>query len=142
MKIDPNLIIGTVSGNTPVSGQTGQAGVFEDILSEVQKTDIQETSSVQAIPQIDQLNPCKVNALTKNEEALDMLDDYAKALVDPQATLKSLAPMVDDLDAMKTELLEAGSFLSDDDPLKGIMSDTASTLYGEVLRFRRGDLTG
>ena len=142
MKIDPNLIIGTVSGNTPAARQTGLSGVFEDILSEVQRTDVKEMSSLQAMPQVNQLNPSKVNALTMSEQALDMLDTYSKALVDPGLNLKSLAPMVENLDGMKTELLEASSFLSDDDPLKDIMKDTASTLFGEVMRFRRGDLSG
>lgn len=142
MKIDPNLIIGTVTGKTPAAKETGLAGVFEDILKDVQKTDAKEMLSVQAMPQMNQLNPYKVGALTMSEQAIDMLDSYAEALLGPQHTLKSIAPMVDNLDGMKSKLLEASSLLSDDDPLKEIMNDTASTLSGEVMRFRRGDLTG
>ncbi len=142
MKIDPNLIIGAVTGKSPGIRPTAGSGNFEDILSGVQKADTKETPSVQSMQQMSQLNPCKVTALTMSEEAIDMLDAYSKALLDPDCNLKSLAPMVDDLDGMQTKLLEASSFLSDDDPLKGIMSETASTLLGEVMRFKRGDLTG
>ena len=142
MKIDPNLIIGAVTGKSPAVKPTGGLGNFEDILMGVQKTDTKEAVSVQSIPQMSQLNPCKVSALTMSEQAIDMLDEYSKALMDPNCNLKSFAPLVDDLDGMKTKLLEASSFLSDDDPLKGIMNDTASTLLGEVMRFKRGDLTG
>jgi len=142
MKIDPNLIIGAVTGKSPVSRPTGGSGNFEDILIGVQKTDTKEAASIQPIPQMNQLNPYKVNALTFSEQAIDMLDTYSKALIDPSFNLKSLAPMVEDLDGMRSKLLDAGSFISDDDPLRGIINDTASTLSGEVMRFRRGDLTG
>jgi hypothetical protein len=50
--------------------------------------------------------------------------------------------MVDDLDAMREKLIAAGAFIADDDPLKGIMNEVSSALYGEVLRFRRGELIG
>jgi len=142
MKIDPNLIIGAVTGKSPAVKPAGVPGAFEDLLNDVQKSDAKETVSVQSIPRMDQLNPCKVSALTMSEQAIDMLDEYSKALLDPNCNLKSLAPLVDDLEGMKTKLLEAGSFLSDDDPLKGIMNDTASTMLGEVMRYKRGDLTG
>jgi hypothetical protein len=142
MKIDPNLIIGAVTGKTPAIKPTGGVGNFEDLLKDVQKTDAKEAVSVQSIPQMNQLNPHKVSALTMSEQAIDMLDTYSKALIDPNCNLKSLAPLVDDLDGMKAKLLDASSFLSDDDPLKGIMNETASTLFGEVMRFKRGDLTG
>jgi len=46
------------------------------------------------------------------------------------------------MESMKARLDGAASFLSDDDPLKGIMTEVSTALYGEVLRFRRGDLTG
>ena len=142
MKIDPNLIIGAVTGNNPAEKQTGKPGVFEDMLSNLEGCAAKETTAPANIPPMDTLCPQKVNALTMSEQALDMMDSYAKALVDPAMTLKSLAPMVNELDAMRTKLIEAGSFISEDDPLKGIISDMSSTLYGEVLRFRRGDLTG
>ncbi len=50
-----------------------------------------------------------------------MLDAYSKSLSDPKLSLKDIAPMVDELsEAMRTSLLNAKSFLSDDDPLKGV----------------------
>jgi hypothetical protein len=142
MKIDPNMIIGTVTGKAPVSKPTGQPGMFEDILKDVQKTDTNDVLSVHAMVQMNHLSPQKVGALTMSEQALDLLDTYSKALVDPDISLKSLVPVVEELDAMRSKLLDASSFLSDDDSLKGIMADTASTLFGEVMRFRRGDLSG
>ncbi|HQG32256.1 MAG TPA: hypothetical protein PLA83_10025 [Deltaproteobacteria bacterium] len=143
MKIDPNMVIGSVTGKISGSRQiAGDGSTFEDILSEIGNTSVKEARSVQASYPVDQLNPQKINALSLSEQALDMLDSYSKGLADPNVSLKSLAPMVEDLSRMRSSVLDAGSFLSDDDPLKAIMNDVASTLNGEVMRFRRGDLTG
>ncbi len=142
MKIDPNMMIGAVTSKAPAAKTAGQAGVFEDLLRDVQKTGAKEGSPVQAMPQMNLPNPQKVGALTMSQQALDLLDTYSKALLDPGNTLKTLAPVVDELEAMSSKLIDAGSFLSDGDPLKGIMNDVSATLSGEVMRFRRGDLTG
>ena len=88
------------------------------------------------------ISPQKLNALSLSEEALDLLDKYAQAVSNPAMNLKSIAPMVDDLDAMREKLIQAGTFIADDDPLKGIMNEVSSALYGEVLRFKRGELIG
>jgi hypothetical protein len=50
--------------------------------------------------------------------------------------------MVDELDGMRQKIIQSGSFIADDDPLKGIMNEVCSSLYGEVLRFKRGELIG
>jgi len=142
MKIDPNMIIGAVVPKTAGTTPGSIPGGFEDILKDVQKTDTKEVSPLQAMPQVDNINPLKIDVLTMSEQAIDMLDTYSKALVDPVNTLKSIAPMVNDLDVMRSKLNEAGSFLSDDDPLKDIVGDVATTISGEILRFNRGDLIG
>ncbi|MBN2298761.1 MAG: hypothetical protein JXM72_09210 [Deltaproteobacteria bacterium] len=142
MKIDPNMIIGAVAPKTTQPGPGTAPGGFEDILRDIQDTGTKEVSPLAAMPQINNINPLKIEVLTMSENAIDMLDTYSKALVDPGNTLKSIAPMVDDLDAMRSKLGDAGSFLSDDDPLKGIVDEVATTISGEILRFRRGDLIG
>jgi hypothetical protein len=143
MKIDPNMIIGSVTGKISGSRNTaGNEGAFENILNEVGNSAGKETQNVQASYPVDQLNPQKINALSLSEQALDLLDTYSKGLADPKISLKTLEPMVEDLSQMRSSVLNAGSFLSDDDPLKGIMNDVASSLNSEVMRFRRGDLTG
>lgn len=143
MKIDPNMVIGSVTGKVSGSRQTaGDGSTFENILNEVGSESVRDAHSVPASYPACQLNPQKINALSMSEQALDMLDSYSKGLADPNVSLKALAPMVEDLSRMRSSVLNAGSFLSDDDPLKAIMNDVASTLNSEVMRFRRGDLTG
>lgn len=143
MKIDPNLIIGAVAGKMTETRQAPVGGaLFEDVLQGVQETGVKEASRVQAAYPIDLVNPQKIGALSLSEQALDMLDAYSKGLADPSLSLKSIEPMVEDLSRMSSELSNAGSFLSDADPLKGIIDEVASTVNSEVMRFRRGDLLG
>jgi hypothetical protein len=75
----------------------------------------------------------KLSAVSAGEEALELLESYSLALADPNLNLKAISPMVDRLEAMKNKVDNASSFIADNDPLKGIMNEVSSTLYGEVL---------
>lgn len=143
MKIDPNMLIGTVTGKRPGTGAPAAGGpTFEDILKDVQKAEGPGVHRLQSITGPDQPSPQKFNALSVSEQALDMLDAYARALGDPKRSLRDLAPMVDEMSSLCSAVAQARSFLSDSDPLKGIMGDVESALSGELMRFRRGDLIG
>mgnify|MGYP001111081476 CR=1 FL=1 len=143
MKIDPNVLIGTITGKAAGAKQTAVTGnVFEDILKGVQNTGAPGIQNVHAPFAVESLNPQKIKALSLSEQAVDMLDSYAKSLSDPAQTLKQIAPVVDELEAMRSSILEARSFLADSDRLKGVMDDVASAINTEVLKFRRGDLIG
>ncbi len=143
MKIDPNMLIGTVTGKRPGTETPAAGGpAFEDILKDVQKAEGPGVHHLQSIPGLDQPSPQKFNALSVSEQALDMLDTYARALADPRRSLTEIAPMVDEMSSLCSEVAQARSFLSENDPLKGIMGDVESALNGELMRFRRGDLIG
>ena len=144
MKIDPNTMIGIVTGRGVAPGATAPAGTpFEQVLESVRQAEAsQEAHQLSSIPGASEMSPQKFNALSVTEKALEMLQSYAGALEDPALGLKDLAPMVERMDAMCTAVKESGSFLSDSDPLKGIMDDVRATMMGELMRFRRGDLTG
>ncbi len=143
MKIDPNMVIGGIAGKTAGVKQTSvQGSVFDDILKGAQNTQPPEMSGMQPLYQAGGLTPQKIQALNLSEQAIDMLDAYSKSLGDPNLSLKDIAPMVDELSATRDSVLNARSFLSDSDPLKGVMEEVASAMNGEILRFRRGDLIG
>lgn len=141
MKIDPNMVIGAavVGGARPAAGAKG---AFEDVLRGLQVDGAARTVTVHAPFQHASTSPQKLTAMSASEEALDLLGRYSRAVSDPKVSLKGIASMVEELESMKARLDDAASFMSDADPLKGIMSEVSSSLYGEVLRFRRGDLTG
>jgi hypothetical protein len=144
MKIDPNLIIGAVTGTASVGkgASTGGSSAFEDILNSVQTGSPAQAAGVNPLYQVDTVSPQKMQCLSLSDQAMGVLEDYSKNLLDSKKSLKDIAPMVDELGELRTRMLDASSFLSDSDPLKGIMDDVASALNAEVLRFRRGDLAG
>ena len=141
MKIDPSMIIGAV---VPEAARpaAGSRAAFEDVLKGLEGETAARTGKVPGQFQQMSISPQKITALSASEEALDLLDRYSRSVSDPLTTLKGFAPLVDEMESMKARLDGAASFLSDDDPLKGIMTEVSSVLYGEVLRFRRGDLSG
>ena len=141
MKIDPNMIIGAVVPEA-AKPAAGTRGAFEDVLKGLEADTPARTGKVHAHFQQASMSPQKLTAVGASEDALDLLERYSRAVNDPQVSLKGLAPMVDELETMKARLEGAASFISDNDPLRGIMNELSSALYGEVLRFRRGDLIG
>jgi hypothetical protein len=141
MKIDPNMTIGSVTG-PQTKPQGGAKGAFEDVLKGLEIGAVNNPGTVGAHYQTIAVSPVKLGALSAGEEAIELLDTYSKAISDPNVDLKALSPMVDQLEAMKAKVDNAASFIADNDPLKGIMNEVSSTLYGEVLRFRRGELIG
>jgi hypothetical protein len=144
MKIDPNTMIGIVTGRGVVPGAAAPSGTsFEQVLEGVRQAGApQGAHPLSSIPGAGDVSPQKFTALSVTGQALEMLQSYARALEDSALGLRDLAPMVDEMDALCTAVKEAGSFLSDSDPLKGIMDDVQATMKGELMRFRRGDLVG
>ncbi len=143
MKIDPNILIGAVTGKTAAGKQSVQGGsAFEDVLNNLQDKKTKDAQSVFAPYAAGSFSPQTMRAVTLSGQAVDMLDAYAKDLADPKVSLKDISSRVEELSEMRSAVLDAKSFLSDSDPLSGIMDEVASTLNGEVMRFRRGDLIG
>jgi len=141
MKINPNMIIGSVAG-AQVKPQGSAKGGFDDILKGMESGSVNTHGMVGAQFQVSPVNPVKLSAVSTGEEAIELLDRYSKAVADPNLSLKAISPLVNELEAMKDKVDNAASFIADGDPLKGILNDVSSTLYGEVLHFRRGELIG
>jgi len=141
MKIDPNMAIGSVAGPQARPQRTAGSG-FEEVLKGMEADAAPKAASLGMPMPMSSISPQKLDALSTSEEALDLLEKYSQAMVDPASNLKAIAPMVDELDAMRQKVVEAGSSIANDDPLKGILNEVSSALYGEVLRFQRGELIG
>lgn len=141
MKINPNMIIGSVAG-TQAKPQGSAKGGFEDLLKGLETEAVNSAGRIGAQFQMPSISPAKLSAVSTSEDALELLEKYSQAVADPNLNLKVISPMVDQLEAMKNKVDNAASFIADNDPLKGIMNEVSSTIYGEVLRFRRGELIG
>jgi hypothetical protein len=141
MKIDPKMIAGAASPQA-LKPQKAARGTFEEILNGVQASSVQGSAPAGGPIPAASLSPVAIRAMSAGEEALDALQRYRDALADPSVSPRDLEPMVEGLGALKTKVDDAASFMSEGDPLKGIMEEVSGVLGAEVARFRRGELTG
>ncbi|MEH0021218.1 MAG: hypothetical protein V6Z89_16310 [Desulfobacter sp.] len=76
----------------------------------------------------------------KTDELLDLLDTYASQLDNPGVSLKSIAPVLEEIKANAGSLLEQTQFLgAQDSGLKDIATQTAVAAQVEYEKFQRGD---
>ncbi|OGR13279.1 MAG: hypothetical protein A2277_03650 [Desulfobacterales bacterium RIFOXYA12_FULL_46_15] len=76
----------------------------------------------------------------KTNKLLALLDSYSSKLVDPAVSLKSIAPVLEEINANAGNLMKETQFLTDaDSALKKIATQTAVTAQTEYLKFQRGD---
>lgn len=69
-----------------------------------------------------------------------MLDAYASKLDDPGVSLKSIAPVLEEINAEADNLLKDTRLLTEADAaLKKVATRTAVTAQTEYLKFQRGD---
>lgn len=76
----------------------------------------------------------------KTDQLLERLDSYAAQLGDPDISLKSIAPVLEQMNAEAKSLIEETRYLAaQDDGLKNIATQTAAVAQTEYIRFQRGD---
>jgi hypothetical protein len=82
----------------------------------------------------------KAAFLEQGERVLDLLDDVAQALADPQKTLKDLEPLMVKVEAEAKPLETApGSGGDSDQGLPGLLGDVSLLAHVALMKFRRGD---
>ncbi len=141
MKIDPYMTIGKVLDNNVATKRPGNANAFEDMLKSLESGTANKVSPGNMVGIHQGLNPQKIKHISIAEQALDLLQQYADMLSDPDITLREISPVIDDMNKMKASLKQVKDSLSSDDALKGIAQDILTTIDSEVIKYTRGDLT-
>lgn len=114
------------------------------------KTRIKDNTTFREVLQLrlSQTNPAssatgpdaKAVFLEQGEKVLDLLDDFAKALADPQKTLRELEPLVVRMEGEMRTLEAVPEAEGDSDrSLSRLMSDVSLLAHVAVVKFRRGD---
>ena len=73
------------------------------------------------------------------EKMLGKLDEYTKALADPNQNLKQVSILVKDLEDQAASLHEASQNLPEGHAVKDLMNRTSVVATVEAIKFRRGD---
>jgi len=102
----------------------------------------QKPPVIDAVPEIQfstSLAGEKIPTLDRVERFLDLLDKYHQKLGNPQATLRDIHPLINELEMEKENLIPVLNSLPDGDGLKDILNQTLITSSLEIIRFNRGD---
>jgi hypothetical protein len=76
----------------------------------------------------------------KTDALLSLMDDYASQLGNPDVSLKSIAPVLEKMNADADALIKDTRFLNpEENELKSIATQTAVAAQTEYLKFQRGD---
>ena len=121
-------------------------GAFDALLNTALEAsdDSEGTSQVSglqelAAPRFDLQTPSDI-VTGKTDQLLERMDDYAAQLGDPDISLKSIAPVLEQMNTEARDLIEETRYLAgQDDALKDIATRTAVAAQTEYVRFQRGD---
>ncbi len=103
-----------------------------------------EQTSTGALNEITSINLNIINSSDivsgQTDKLLGLLDAYSSKLVDPNISLKNIAPVVEEINNNAGSLLKETQNLTDSDiNLKHIATHTIVTAQTEYLKFHRGD---
>ena len=85
-------------------------------------------TSGQVIPLVDRI-----------DQFVDLLEGYRQKLGDPQASLRDIQPLLNDISAAKEKLVPEIEQLDDGNALKEVLKSSLVTATTEIMRFNRGD---
>ena len=150
MKIDPNQEIlksaytdKTIRPDKLANKEFG-AMLKDAINNEPSKTGSEKVKPkmISSIPNI-QINPLftvQNNPIAERTESfLDILEEYQNKLLDPQATLRDIHPLIQRMETEQEALAPVLNSLPPGDGLKDILNDALVTSSLEVIKFNRGD---
>ncbi len=143
--MDIERITGPMHGpNKPQLNKNGTQGTFSQVLDEV--TQKKESAQVATARTVGMDKPGLVanhpflsgqeQALKHAADVLDLMEDYAAALGDPNKTLSAIEPLVVEMER-ESEILGPGS--AHDHDLTALLDQITVTARVEAFKFRRGD---
>ena len=120
---------------------------FGAILNETLGQTSQATANDPQMPKIEGLSKTQFDFFSSAENGtvkqvenfLKILSDYQEKLGNPEAGLKEISPLVDQMRKEKQGLASALNALPDGDGLKEILNETLILSSLETIKFNRGD---
>ncbi len=137
----------SLSGSNIKSTKGKYTQAFENALSKAMYKPKTESSNMESANALHEISSKDLNLINlsdivsgKTDQLLEMLDAYSNKLVDPKVSLKSIAPVLDEINSNADSLLkETQSLTNSDMNLRQIATHTIITAQTEYLKFQRGD---
>ncbi len=129
-------------------GKAKSDNTFAQILDKATDAVHRETEPQKApcsVTQVARSVPCKVSHVDRQtlqhaSRVLDVLEEYAQALQDPQETLKSIEPIVMRIQQeLKGLDMRSAPYIGQHDDFAKLVDHIAVTARVEAFKFQRGD---
>lgn len=98
-----------------------------------------EIAPVNGVLTVPDLSSVQARGVAAAENTIALLEEYQKALADPDRTLKQIDPLVSSLAERVTFLKNLVNSLPSSDPLRRIVEEIGTLSAVEVEKFNRGD---
>ena len=149
MKIDPNQeILKSAYPDKTIRPDKPADNEFGTMLKDAINNEPSKTSAEKVKPQMISIPNIQLNPLfavqdnptaERTENFLDILEEYQNKLLDPQATLRDIHPLIQRMESEKETLTPVLNSLQPGDGLKDILNDALVNSEVEVIKFNRGD---
>ncbi len=150
MKIDPNPEIlktqypeKTATTEKPAKDEF--SGMLKEAIDNEPSKTVEGSKKSQMISNVAQVQlntflPVQNNPIVgRTEQFLDLLEQYQAKLMDPQASLKDVHPLIEKLESEKDALAPFMDSLPQGDELKDILNNALVSATVETIKFNRGD---
>ncbi|MCP4669931.1 MAG: hypothetical protein GY857_01375 [Desulfobacula sp.] len=147
-KIDQiNEAAASLAGSNIKNTKEKQTKAFENALDKALHKTNTESWNMQSANALHEIVSKDLNIIKSSDivsgqtdQLLAMLDAYSNKLVDPNVSLKSIAPVLEEINNNADNLLKETQNLTDSDMnLRQIATHTIVTAQTEYLKFQRGD---
>jgi hypothetical protein len=149
MKIhNPEQILRNIHSETRSTPQPSTDKEFNTILNETVGNSKKENLETRRTTFVNPLNGVRMkafpaideqSAIDRTEKLIDLLDRYRQRLADPATTLRSIDPIIKQIDRETANLTPILESLPEGKALKKIVNQVMVTASLEVTRFYRGD---
>ncbi len=95
--------------------------------------------AIQALSGPEQINQIRSQGVARAENTLTILEQYQKAMGDPQMTLKNVNHLIQSLSQEVNSLNRLSEKLPSSDPLQKIMNEIGIVSAVEIEKFNRGE---
>ena len=118
------------AGNSPKVSVGGAEFLDNSVLA---------VPSMNFVPGLPETSILRSQGASATEKTLDLLDQYQKAMADPEVSLKEISPLVQSLSQEIRGLTQWAERLPSSDPLQRIISEVGILSSVEVEKFNRGE---
>jgi hypothetical protein len=148
MKITTQDISGVTQSHKTQHQPQSTAGRFEEFLEKALTPQNIQTTSTGALPSLQNLSTLsfavppgvdRMQTVKHIDEILSIIESYQRQMADPQASLKDIYPVVQQMEKKTTELIPSLESLPTEDKLKDILNRALVASTVEIIKFNRGD---